>query len=321
MLYIKFNIQDTAKFADFQDLYNHMIAIRQPGFQEDEGPNFDWDSMTKEEVDVALVELNDFLDTSPEVLRYNKLIPDYAKEYLEKYVELDNKKLESLGIHNVISVFNYLEYGFEVDMEKLEKTNEQYGIVELSTGNYPFGGIERFLITLRAFNIIPLECFDGFEVCEITWHSNFEYEMIAQPKKTKKLKSKNTNENPDNPKQRHGCVTAWLILMIVVNSLTALSYLLAGNSVSENFPNGVSSSMLIILALLGIANVIFAVLLFQWNKIGFWGFLTTSIIVLGVNLSIGISLGSSLLGLLGVVVLYAVFQIKKDTVPAWNHLE
>ncbi|SFN96148.1 hypothetical protein SAMN04487989_10799 [Bizionia echini] len=175
MVYIKFTIKNDSTFTDFQILYNHLIAIRQPGFKEDEGPDYEWDDMTEEEVDIALEELNAFLDTSPEHHRYNKFIPDYAKEYLEKYVEFDNNKIEAFGTHDVLSVFNYLEYGFEVDMHNLKKTNEQFAIVEFSTGNYPFGGLERFLITLKAFNLTPFEYFDGFDVCEITWYSNFEY--------------------------------------------------------------------------------------------------------------------------------------------------
>ncbi|MFC5195367.1 hypothetical protein ACFPH8_08525 [Bizionia hallyeonensis] len=131
----------------------------------------------------------------------------------------------------------------------------------------------------------------------------------------------NENANLNTPKQRHGCVTAWLILMIVVNAITALSYLIAGDSVSESFPGSVSNFTLIILALLGIANVIFAVLLFQWNKLGFWGFLSTSLVALLINLSIGIPIGQSLLGLLGIVILYAVLQIKREHVPAWDYLE
>ncbi|EGV42570.1 hypothetical protein BZARG_1841 [Bizionia argentinensis JUB59] len=128
------------------------------------------------------------------------------------------------------------------------------------------------------------------------------------------------NKNISTAKQRHGCVTAWLILMIIVNALTSLSYLLAGNTVSQNLGGDISNLMMIVLALIGIANVIFAVLLFQWNKIGFWGFLGTSLIALFVNINIGIGIGQSLLGLLGIVILYAVLQIKKDHVPAWNHL-
>lgn len=84
-------------------------------------------------------------------------------------------------------------------------------------------------------------------------------------------------ENNNVPKQRHGCVTAWLILMIIANSLAALSYLFTGDFIAIRFPGGISNSMLILLALLGIGNVIFSILLYKWKKIGFWGFLITGI--------------------------------------------
>ncbi|SFN96131.1 hypothetical protein SAMN04487989_10798 [Bizionia echini] len=60
---------------------------------------------------------------------------------------------------------------------------------------------------------------------------------------------------------------------------------------------------------------------FNGIKIGFWGLQTTSMIALIINLNIGISVKQSLLGLLGIVVLYAVFQIKKNAVPAWDYLK
>ena len=122
-------------------------------------------------------------------------------------------------------------------------------------------------------------------------------------------------------KQRHGCVTAWLILIIIFNSLSAILYLFAGEMVSENFPGGISDSMMILLAILGIGNVIFALLLFKWKKIGFWGFVATSIVTLFINLSIGLGIGQSLFGLVGIVILYFVLQIKKDDVTTWNNLE
>jgi hypothetical protein len=128
-------------------------------------------------------------------------------------------------------------------------------------------------------------------------------------------------ENTNVPKQRHGCVTAWLILMIIANSLAALSYLFTGDFIAENLPGGISNTMLILLALLGIGNVIFSILLFKWKKIGFWGFLITGIAALIINLSIGISIGQSAFGIVGIAVLYGVLQIKKDDVTAWNNLE
>ncbi len=134
------------------------------------------------------------------------------------------------------------------------------------------------------------------------------------------LKIEKMNENSNNQKQRHGCLTAWLILMIIANSIVAISYIFGGKIIAQNFPGGISNSILIILAIIGIANVVFSILLFKWMKIGFWGFLATSFITLGINLSIGISIWNSLLGLLGVIILYGVLQIKKGNVSAWDNL-
>jgi hypothetical protein len=122
-------------------------------------------------------------------------------------------------------------------------------------------------------------------------------------------------------KKRHGCVTAWLILMIVVNSATALFYLLAGEFISKNSPVEISSTMILLLGILGFANVFFAVLLLKWRKTGFWGFVATSIIALFINLGLGLGIGQSLSGLIGIAVLYGVLQIKVEEETAWNNLE
>ncbi len=129
------------------------------------------------------------------------------------------------------------------------------------------------------------------------------------------------NENSNVAKQRHGCVTAWLILMIILNSLTAIVYLFASDMITKNLPGNVSSTMIFLLGIIGIGNTIFSVLLFQWKKIGFWGFAVTSIATLTINLSIGISVVQSVFGLVGVAVLYGVLQIRKDNVSAWDNLE
>jgi len=79
--------------------------------------------------------------------------------------------------------------------------------------------------------------------------------------------------------------------------------------------------MIILLGILSVVNAIFAVMLLQWKKIAFWGFIGTSIIVLIINLSIGLGIGQSLFGLVGIAVLYGILQIKKDNVTAWKNLE
>ncbi|GHC47015.1 hypothetical protein [Ulvibacter litoralis] len=201
MLYIKFNIQDNSKYPDFQTLYTHMVNMREPGFEYvDNSPEIDWDTKkTQEEVDAAVKELSDYLDEKPEVHRYNELIPDYVTLFLEQFLKADNEKLASLGIQDIGSIFNYLEYGFEVDMDALEKINEQEGIVTFSTGNYPFGGIERFLITMKAYDLVPTECFNGFEICELNWTSKFDYETAAFPERTKEyIQSYKTSKEANN---------------------------------------------------------------------------------------------------------------------------
>lgn len=123
-----------------------------------------------------------------------------------------------------------------------------------------------------------------------------------------------------NAKERHGCVTAWLIFMIVVNSIVALLYLLGSGMIAENLP-GVSGATILISGLLSIANVVFAVLLLQWKKIGFFGFAGISVVALALNVSSGMSVGQSLLGLVGVAILYGILQIKQNDKSAWENLE
>jgi len=122
-------------------------------------------------------------------------------------------------------------------------------------------------------------------------------------------------------KQRHGCVTALLVLMLIGNSLTALMYLFATDIVAQGLPAGSPSYMLTILAVLGIINVAFSVMLFKWMKLGFWGFVASGIVAVAINLNIGLGVGQSLLGLVGIIILFGVLQIKKDDVTAWDNLD
>ena len=134
------------------------------------------------------------------------------------------------------------------------------------------------------------------------------------------MESLNESGSVTAQKQRHGCVTAWLVIMIILNSLTAITYLFASDFITNNLQNA-SKTMIVLLGVFSVANVIFAVMLLQWKKIGFWGVIVSSIIVLIINLSIGIGIGQSVMGLVGVAVLYGILQIKKDNVTAWENLE
>jgi len=107
--------------------------------------------------------------------------------------------------------------------------------------------------------------------------------------------------------------------MIIANSLTALIYLYASGPIMRNRPN-TPAWVAPVLVAVGIANVVFSVALFQWKRWGFFGCVGTSILVLVINLKLGLNIVLILLGLLGIVVLYAVLQIGGEK-KGWTQLE
>ena len=62
--------------------------------------------------------------------------------------------------------------------------------MEFSTGNFPFGGMERFLMVLKAYDLVPVECFNGFTIYEFDWISEFEHNAIELSEKTIKYLKK-----------------------------------------------------------------------------------------------------------------------------------
>ncbi|HET6992043.1 MAG TPA: hypothetical protein VFJ43_11995, partial [Bacteroidia bacterium] len=119
----------------------------------------------------------------------------------------------------------------------------------------------------------------------------------------------------------HGCVTAWLILLIIVNSGVALLYLFGSEIIARNLPEEIPTSMLYLLGFASVLNVVCAILLFQWKRWGFYGFIITGLAGVIINISIGLSPGSSLGGLLGIAALFGILQIKQDGVSAWDNME
>jgi hypothetical protein len=122
-------------------------------------------------------------------------------------------------------------------------------------------------------------------------------------------------------KERHGCVTSWLVFMIVANSLIGLIYLLVPESISKEMDGKIPIYILSILGLIAIANVVFSLALFKWKLWGFYGFIVSSLASFIINLLIGTEVVQSVMGLIGIAFLYGVLQIKKDNISAWNFME
>lgn len=132
----------------------------------------------------------------------------------------------------------------------------------------------------------------------------------------------NSEDHHSSIKTRHGCVTAWLIFMLVANGFSALYNLIFSDIAAQSLPTGVSTTIIFAIGLLGIANVVFAAMLLQWKILGFYGFAASAVIGLVINYSIGIELSYCLLGLTGIAILFGILQIKgDDNISAWDHLE
>lgn len=124
----------------------------------------------------------------------------------------------------------------------------------------------------------------------------------------------------DSQIARHGCLTAWLILTIAANSLLSLAYVLIYMLMPDKLPN-VPFISFVVLVVICIANAYFSFMLLSWKKNGFYGSIITSIIILIVNINAGLSIGKSLIGLFGILILYVLLKMKKDGVAAWDYLK
>jgi len=125
---------------------------------------------------------------------------------------------------------------------------------------------------------------------------------------------KNYPSNPLILPQRHGCVTVWLTLLLIFNSFFMLC----------EFMNFIRNEFLwinLFIVFFYIANIIFALMLLRWKKFGFWGFCGTSLISFICNFYIGFGFKQSFYGLIGIMLLYFILQIKKNNVTAWKTLE
>ena len=129
------------------------------------------------------------------------------------------------------------------------------------------------------------------------------------------------DDSSNGLKERHGCVSAWLILMMIGGVITAVMYLFTSDLITDALPVAIPQGMLIVLGLLGLLNIVFAVMLWQWKKIGFFGFAGITAVSLVINLYLSLGLTSVIGGVLGLVLLYGILQITKNGTSAWEQLE
>jgi len=119
-------------------------------------------------------------------------------------------------------------------------------------------------------------------------------------------------------KERHGCVNAWLWIVIISNLGLGIYY---ATMMFSAYTNTMSLGFGL-LSILATLNVLGAILLMRWNKYGFYLFVVSSVLAALVNIGV-LSLEPVVLlsGLFAILIWWGILQIKKDGVSAWSLLE
>ncbi len=122
-------------------------------------------------------------------------------------------------------------------------------------------------------------------------------------------------------KERHGCLTAWLIYLIIAYSIVSLGLFFNSENMAKRLQYITSENELLIVASMGVLNAMFAFLLLKWVKLGFWGIFSTSLILCVIQISGSENVLNPIVTLICVFILYRLLKLKKGNVSGWDNLE
>ncbi len=123
----------------------------------------------------------------------------------------------------------------------------------------------------------------------------------------------------DGTPPRQGCLTAWLVLIIVANAFVIGIYSLGYAFIHKALPS-FSPAIAGVFIVAGIVAIASALALFQWKRWGFYGIIGVTAVSFVLNLVTGVGIGRALGGLVGVAILYAVLNMGGMN-SAWRHLK
>jgi hypothetical protein len=118
-------------------------------------------------------------------------------------------------------------------------------------------------------------------------------------------------------KKRHGCLTVYLVSLVVLGLASALLFLLS--SVPRYFPNAPAWAGPVLLVL-SLVNLVWPIAMFRWKKWGFWGFCVSCVVGIAINIAIGMDVVESVSGFLGILVMYGVLRMGGEK-NGWSQLE
>lgn len=114
------------------------------------------------------------------------------------------------------------------------------------------------------------------------------------------------------PVERGGCLSTFIILMIIGNALSIFLYLGMGEKLTR--AAHLPAYTPVIMIVFGMLNVVFAFMIYNWKKMGVYGLTVNSILILIANLMLGMGI-TSFGGLIGLGILFALIN------PVWKHFK
>lgn len=122
-------------------------------------------------------------------------------------------------------------------------------------------------------------------------------------------------------KQRHGCLTAWLIYLIIAYSFCTILYFFKSDEMSKIAKYQISENMMLIHGSLALLGIVFSIMLFKWVKLGFWGIFSITIILFVLQILNSNRIMSPIFIVICLIILFGLLQLKKDNKSGWNNLE
>jgi len=142
MLYIEFDILSDQKFDTFLEIYPIIVEANH--------------SESPKSIDFWLI-----------------LIPPFAKAYFNlvahNHPDFDSYKLDFR------MMMDYLQINLEVDYKECISTTVGKGRLEFVPLSYPYGGMDRLLLFLSAFDCKATTIDSGFGIKKVIWHSDLEF--------------------------------------------------------------------------------------------------------------------------------------------------
>ncbi|HSI61562.1 MAG TPA: hypothetical protein VLE43_00550 [Candidatus Saccharimonadia bacterium] len=117
---------------------------------------------------------------------------------------------------------------------------------------------------------------------------------------------------------RHAFLTFWLLFMLVAN-VAGLMAVPRTIMVYQNAGVPNSATLLSVQGWCMGFNILFTLAIFRWWKWGFYGFIPSTLVSLGINLYFGLQAEHTLLGFMGVFVLFWALRLD-DTDSAWKRM-